>query len=203
MKNFRCCIGNIHLDIFPEILVKLLLIDISGFFWFYKLEGVIALVVCFVCIFEDIIFFYLQFADDEAMRCWGNEMLSTIISNTTCKTSNAIVTGILFDLFSYFDVPVPSQKYKWLVFKRIENSTDIVVEALEYRKIISHKLASWSVHVDDADMFRVRNEFAFGGNFRNRKALVSFPIFLNFRTYTVLEFWRCFFDVVCTLFGVG
>ena len=34
-------------------------------------------------------------------------------------------------LFSYFGVPVPSQKYKWLVLKLIENSADIVVEVLE------------------------------------------------------------------------
>ena len=39
-----------------------------------------------------------------------DEMLSTIISNTTNKSSNAIVTGILFDLFAYFGIPVPSQK---------------------------------------------------------------------------------------------
>ena len=55
----------------------------------------------------------------------------------------------------------------------IENSTDIVVEALDYRNIISDKLASWWVHVDDADnTFRVWNEFALDCNFRNRKALV-------------------------------
>ena len=38
-----------------------------GFFLIYKLEAVIALVVCFIYIFEDAEFFYLQFADDEAM----------------------------------------------------------------------------------------------------------------------------------------
>ena len=95
--------------------------------------------------------------DDKAVDCAEiGEMLSTIISNTTTKTSNATVTGMLFDLFSYLGVPVPSQKYKRLVFKLIENSTDIVVETLEYRNIISDKLTSWCVHVNDADnVFRV------------------------------------------------
>ena len=37
-----------------------------------------------------------------------DEMLSTVISNTTSITTERIVTGMLFDLFSYFDVPVPS-----------------------------------------------------------------------------------------------
>ena len=94
-------------------------------------------------------------------------------------------------------------KIKGTCFKLIENSTDIVVEDLEYRNIISDKPASWCVHVDDGDMFRVCSEFAFDGNFRNRKAPVWFPISLNFQTYTVIEFWRCFFDVLCALFGVG
>ena len=115
-------------------------------------------------------------ADEKVVDCAEIDELSTIISNTTSKTSNATVTGLLFDLFSYFGVPVPSQKYKELVLKLIENlenSTDIVVKALEYRNIISDKLASWCVHVDDADnMFRVWNEFAFVDNFQNRKALV-------------------------------
>ena len=115
-------------------------------------------------------------ADEKVVDCAEIDELSTIISNTTSKTSNATVTGMLFDLFSYFGVPVPSQKYKELVLKLIENlenSTDIVVKALEYRNIISDKLASWCVHVDDADnMFRVWNEFAFVDNFQNRKALV-------------------------------
>ena len=46
-------------------------------------------------------------------------MLSNIVSNTTTKNSDAIVTGMLFALFSYFGVSVPSRKYKWLVFKLI------------------------------------------------------------------------------------
>ena len=52
---------------------------------------------------------------------------------------------MLLDLFSYFGVPVPSQKYKSLAVKLIENSTDIVAEVLEYRNIISDKLAIWYV----------------------------------------------------------
>ena len=109
------------------------------------------------------------------------------------KLPMQFVTGMLFDLFSYFGVPAPSQKYKWLGFKFIENSTDIAIKTLECRNIISDKLASWCVQVDDADnLFRVWNEFAFDGNFWNRKALVWFPISLNFQTYNVLEFWRCF-----------
>ena len=120
------------------------------------------------------------------------------------KLPMQFVTGMLFDLFSYFGVPAPSQKYKWLGFKFIENSTDIAIKTLECRNIISDKLASWCVQVDDADdLFRVWNEFAFDGNFWNRKALVWFPISLNFQTYNVLEFWRCFFDVVRALFGIG
>ena len=112
--------------------------------------------------------------------------------------------GMMFDLFSYFGVPAPSQKYKWLGFNLIENSTDIAIKTLECRNIISGKLASWCVQVDDADnLFRVWNEFAFDGNFWNRKALAWFPISLNFQTYNVLEFWRCFFDFVRALFGIG
>ena len=120
------------------------------------------------------------------------------------KLPMQFVTDMLFDLFSYFGAPAPSQKYKWLGFKFIENSTDIAIKTLEGRNIISDKLASWCVQVDDADnLFRVWNEFAFDGNFWNRKALVWFPISLNFQTYNVLEFWRCFFDVVRALFGIG
>ena len=103
-------------------------------------------------------------------------MLSAVISKTTSKISDAIVTDMLFDLFSYFGVPVPSQNYKWLVFKLIENSTDIVLEVLEYRNIILDKVASWCVHIDDADMFRILFEFEFDGDFRNRKTFVLFPI---------------------------
>ena len=120
------------------------------------------------------------------------------------KLPMQFVTGMLFDLFSYFGVPAPSQKYKWLGFNLSENSTDIAIKTLECRNIISDKLASWCLQVDDADnLFRVWNEFAFDGNFWNRKALVWFPISLNFQTYNVLEFWRCFFDVVRALFGIG
>ena len=120
------------------------------------------------------------------------------------KLPMQFVTGMLFDLFSYFGVPEKKKKYKWLGFKFIENSTDIAIKTLECRNIISDKLASWCVQVDDADnLFRVWNEFAFDGNFWNRKALVWFPISLNFQTYNVLEFWRCFFDVVRALFGIG
>ena len=104
-----------------------------------------------------------------------DEMLSTVISNTTSKTSSTIITCMLFDLFSYFSVPLPSHKYKGLVFKLMANSADIVVQIHKYKKIISDKLASWCVHVDDADnVFRVWNEFAFDGDFRNQKALVEF-----------------------------
>ena len=155
-----------------------MLVGIFGFLWFYKLEGVIALAVCFVYIFEDNIFFYLQFTDDEVMitwwfcsaessgvdkselnflaakyvvnliiycffpsDCWNilvccyelpccyigssvlkgcvadeeivdwaeiDEMLLIVIWNTTSKTSNTIITGMLFDFFPYFSVPVPS-----------------------------------------------------------------------------------------------
>ena len=75
---FRCCtVRDARSDIslwstfyFTELLVKLLLVAIFGFFWFYKLEGVIILAVCFVYIFKDVEFFYLQFADDEAMITW-------------------------------------------------------------------------------------------------------------------------------------
>ena len=50
-------------------------------------------------------------ADEKVAACAQiDEMLSTIISNTTSKSSNAIVTGILFVLFAYFGIPVPSQK---------------------------------------------------------------------------------------------
>ena len=116
-------------------------------------------------------------ADEKAVDCAEiDEMLLTVISNTVSKIFNTIVTGILFNLFSYFGVPVPSWKYKLLVFKLIENSADIVVELLEYRNI-SHKLASWCVHIDDVNnMFRVWNDFAFDSNFWNRKALVWYPI---------------------------
>ena len=76
-----------------------------------------------------------------------------------------------------------------VVFNLTEHSADIVVEVLEYRNVIFDKLASWCIHVDDADdVFRVWNEFAFDGNFWNWKALAGFPILLNFQTYTVLEF---------------
>ena len=153
----------------------MLLLGIFGFFWFYKLEGVIALAVCFIYIFEDAIFLCLQFADDEAIFTWCfsstetsgidqsvldflaakyvidliiycycfwqifgmhllffpcsyvgsfvlkgcvadekvvvcaeiDEMFFTIIMNTTSKISNTIATSMLFDLFSYFGVPVP------------------------------------------------------------------------------------------------
>ena len=102
-----------------------------------------------------------------------DEMLSTVISNTTSKTSSIIITCMLFDLFAYFAVPLPSHKYKGLVFNLIANSADIVVQVHKYKKIISDKLASWCVRVDDADnVFRVWNEFALDGNFRNQKALV-------------------------------
>ena len=37
-----------------------------------------------------------------------DEMLSTVISNITSKSSNTIVSGRLFDLFFYFAVPIPS-----------------------------------------------------------------------------------------------
>ena len=43
------------------------LIGIFGFSLFYNLEGAIAPPVCLVYIFENVTFFYLQFADDEAM----------------------------------------------------------------------------------------------------------------------------------------
>ena len=94
-------------------------------------------------------------ADEKVVDCAEiGKMLSTIISTTTSKTSNATVTRMFFDLFSYFSTPVPSQKYKGVVFKVIKNSADIAVEALEYRNI-SDKLASWCVHIDDADnLFR-------------------------------------------------
>ena len=156
-----------------------MLVGIFGFLWFYKFRCVIALAVCFVYIFEDNIFFYLQFTDDEVMitwwfcsaessgidkselnflaakyvvnliiycffrqivgiysfvvmnshvvisavLCWKAALLmkrllieqkSTrcclliVIWNTTSKTSNTIITGMLFDFFSYFSVPVPS-----------------------------------------------------------------------------------------------
>ena len=37
-----------------------------------------------------------------------DEMLSTVISNITSKSSNTIVTDRLFDLFFHFAVPIPS-----------------------------------------------------------------------------------------------
>ena len=83
---------------------------------------------------------------------------------------------MLFNFFSYFGITVPSKKQKWFVFK-------LIVEALEHRNIISDKLASWCVHVDDADnIFRIWNEFEFDGNFQNWMALVWFAILLNFQT---------------------
>ena len=212
--------------------------------------------MCFACIFENVMFFYLHFADDEAMItwcfcsaetsginecawfsrcrvcsrfdytlllflsdlwdelvcfpmklceqlcverlcCWWkgyycaeiDEMLSAVISNTTSKTS----TGMFFALFSYCGVPVPSQKYQWIVFKVIENSTDIAAEALKYRNIVSDKLISWCEHVDDADnMFRVWNEFTFDGSFRNRKALIWFEL-SNWHCFWILKrlLWCC------------
>ena len=47
---------------------------------------------------------------DEKVIDWAeiDEMLSTVISNTVSKMFNTIVTCILFDLFPYFGVPVPS-----------------------------------------------------------------------------------------------
>ena len=78
----------------------------------------------------------------------------------------------------------------------IENSTDIVLEVLEYRNIIPDKVASWCVHIDDADMFSVLFEFEFDGDFRNRKAFALLPISMNFQNYAVFEFWRRFLDVV-------
>ena len=48
-------------------------------------------------------------ADEKvADRAKIDEMLSTVILNTTSKTPNTIITSILFDLFSYFGVPVDS-----------------------------------------------------------------------------------------------
>ena len=51
----------------------------------------------------------------KSTRC----LLSSIISNTTSKTSNAVVTGMLFDLFSYFSVPVP-----------VKNTSDLFLSSL-------------------------------------------------------------------------
>ena len=48
-------------------------------------------------------------ADEKAVDCTKiDEMLSIVILNTTSKTPNTIITSILFDLFSYFGVPVDS-----------------------------------------------------------------------------------------------
>ena len=74
---FFCCTGDTGSDIFTcstlqftEILVQLLLVDIFGFFWFCKLGGVVALAMCFACIVENVMFFNLQSANDEAMITW-------------------------------------------------------------------------------------------------------------------------------------
>ena len=47
---------------------------------------------------------------DEEIVDWAeiDEMLLIVIWNTTSKTSNTIITGMLFDFFPYFSVPVPS-----------------------------------------------------------------------------------------------
>ena len=64
-----------------------------GFFLIYKLEDVIALVVCFVYIFEDAIFFYLQFADDEAM-----------ITSCFCSAETSGIDESVFDFLEEYVV---------------------------------------------------------------------------------------------------
>ena len=64
-----------------------------GFFLIYKLEGVIALVVCFVYIFEDAIFFYLQFTDGEAL-----------ITSCFCSAETSGIDESVFDFLEEYVV---------------------------------------------------------------------------------------------------
>ena len=108
-----------------------------------------------------------------SVELYANENLA-VSDPWPAVISSAAVTQ--FDIFFYFGVPLPSWKDKWLVFRLLKNNAEIFVEVLMFRNIISNKLASWCVYVDDDDVFKVWNEIGFDGNFRDRKALAWFPI---------------------------
>ena len=147
-------------------------------------------------------------ADENVVDCQEiGEILSIVISNNTGITTNIIVTGMLLDLFSLIWCSIP---------QLINSTSELKIRVIwkqerwhhcRHSRVQKHHLwqvGNWYVHIDDADnVFRVWNEFAFDGNFWNWKALVWYLISFNFHTYTILEFWRCFFDAVCAIFGVG
>ena len=59
-------------------------------------------------------------ADEKVVVCAEiDEMFFTIIMNTTSKISNTTATSMLFDLFSYFGIPVP-----------IKNTSDLFLSSL-------------------------------------------------------------------------
>ena len=219
--------------------------------------------MCFACIFENVMFFFLQFADDKAMITWYfcsadiNESVLNflaaeyvvdliILCYYFCQifgmnsfvfpwsyVSSFVLKGRVADekviiaqkstrccplLFPTPRVKLPMQLslacflffFSTVKFQSpVKNTSDLFLRWLRavltsLRRLSSTEtlsLTSWFVGANALMMLIICL-----GSGMNSRLMVVFGIGrhlydLNFQTDSVFEFWRCFFDVVCALFG--